>query len=143
MRKCSSGAEGAAGDERPVGGKWSRSSASMVSSTTTGSSSSTTGSSSRSSSTTTSTATEQLPNGLTVGPGLAHLLYMLTLYRYVLLCFLFGLLSVLLGLGLLSMALMMRSKTTSVHLLESVPLYMPAMIVSTSPSFPMFTDSLS
>lgn len=138
MGKCSSGAEGAPGDERPVGvaaAKWSRSSASM-SSTTTGSSSTTTGGSCRSSSssTTTSTTTEQLPNGLTVGPGLAHLLYMLTLYRYVLLCFLFGLLSVVLGVGLLTMAVMMRSKTTSVHLLESVPLYMPAMIVSTPSS---------
>lgn len=75
--------------------------------------------------------TEALPNGLTAGPpGLAHLLYMLTLYRYVLLCFLFGLLSVILGVALLTMAVMMRSRTTSVHLLESVPLYMPAMIVS-------------
>lgn len=74
--------------------------------------------------------TEALPNGLTAGPpGLAHLLYMLTLYRYVLLCFLFGLLSVILGVALLTMAVMMRSRTTSVHLLESVPLYMPAMIL--------------
>lgn len=141
MGKCSSGAEGAGGDdERHVGlVRSSRSTASM-SSTTTGSSSTTTGSSSRSSSsTTTSITSEQLPNGLTVGPGLTHILYMLTLYRYVLLCFLFGLLSVVLGLGLLSMAIMIRSKTISVHLLESVPLYMPSMIVST-PSFSLPTD---
>ncbi|KAH9396597.1 hypothetical protein TYRP_019620 [Tyrophagus putrescentiae] len=129
-RSSSAGADG--GGAVVSGGKWSRSSASM-SSTTTGSSSSNTaagnsGSISRSSSS--SMTTEALPNGLTAGPpGLAHLLYMLTLYRYVLLCFLFGLLSVILGVALLTMAVMMRSRTTSVHLLESVPLYMPAMIL--------------
>lgn len=65
----------------------------------------------------------------------AHFTYVLTIYRHVLLCLLFGSMSVLIGLSLLTVSLIIRAKTTSVHLIESVPLYMPGLIVSEARNF--------
>lgn len=86
------------------------------------------GKSNRSSSSLTST---ELPSDLTTPPPFAQALYLLSLYRYSLLLLLFGLISVLLGVALLAMSLLLRSKTSSMNLLESVPLYMPGLIVGT------------
>lgn len=76
------------------------------------------------------TSTE-LPSDLTTPPRFAQAFYLLSLYRYSLLLLLFGLISVLLGVALLAMSLLLRSKTSSMNLLESVPLYMPGLIVGT------------
>lgn len=79
---------------------------------------------------TTSQTTNELP--LTTSSTLAHFTYVLTIYRYVLLCLLFGSMSVVIGFTLLSISLILRAKTSSLHLIESVPLYMPGLIVSIS-----------
>lgn len=101
-------------------------------------SSSSTSSSSAMSSATSSTNVHQQHNhpstinwkqSLTTSPKLSHFIYILSIYRYVLLCLLFGSMSVITGVSLLSISLIIRSKTISIHLMESVPLYMPGLIV--------------
>lgn len=70
------------------------------------------------------------------GPSWAHLLYVLDVYRYVMLCLVLGTTSVLLGLSLLSIFLVLRLQTSSDHLLQTIPLFVPALIVSSVVSRP-------
>lgn len=58
-----------------------------------------------------------------------HFLYVLAIYRLVLLCLLFGCLSLIIGIALFLLAIIFRSNTSSIHLIESIPLYMPGSIV--------------
>lgn len=69
-------------------------------------------------------------DALTSSPSFAHFINVFTIYRFVLLCFLFGAMSILTGVSLISLSLVFRAKTMSTQLLESVPLYMPGLIVS-------------
>ena len=79
------------------------------------------------SSTSTTTTTTQL----TPSPSLfRHFFYILNIYRYVLFCLLFGCMSLIIGVALFLLGILFRTNTTSIHLLESVPLYMPSLIVS-------------
>ncbi|XP_075584940.1 uncharacterized protein LOC124499981 isoform X3 [Dermatophagoides farinae] len=58
-----------------------------------------------------------------------HFFYILGIYRYVLLCLLFGCMSLIIGVALFLLGILFRSNTTSIHLIESVPLYMPSLIL--------------
>ncbi|KAH9423715.1 hypothetical protein DERP_005296 [Dermatophagoides pteronyssinus] len=78
-----------------------------------------------STSTTTTTTTQ-----LTPSPSLfRHFFYILNIYRYVLFCLLFGCMSLIIGVALFLLGILFRTNTTSIHLLESVPLYMPSLIL--------------
>ncbi|OTF73911.1 hypothetical protein BLA29_001576 [Euroglyphus maynei] len=58
-----------------------------------------------------------------------HFFYILGIYRYVLFCLLFGCMSLIIGVAFFLLAILFRSNTTSIHLIESVPLYMPSLIL--------------
>lgn len=56
--------------------------------------------------------------------------YILHLYSHILLCLLWGSLSLIIGIILVILSALIRSKTSSISLLESLPIYVPALVVS-------------
>ena len=69
------------------------------------------------------------PNVLTAQQPSWRYSYTLHVYRHILLCLLWGSMSLIIGVSLVTLSFVVRSKTTSVLLLESLPVFVPGFVV--------------